>query len=78
MMRLQTVVELPEFQKRAKAIMSDQEREAAINYVAANPAGLEFLSAAACAKSVYLGKAAAKVAGSERYMCLAGRICRSS
>lgn len=37
MVRLQTVVELPEFQKRAKAIMSDQEREAAINYVAANP-----------------------------------------
>lgn len=37
MTRLQTVVELPEFQKRAKAIMSDQEREAAINYIAANP-----------------------------------------
>jgi len=37
MTRLQTVVELPEFQKRAKAIMSDEERAAAITYIAANP-----------------------------------------
>jgi len=37
MTRWQTVVELPEFQRRAKAIMSEQEREAAINYIAANP-----------------------------------------
>lgn len=37
MTRLQTVVELPEFQRRAKAIMSDQEREAAISFIAANP-----------------------------------------
>lgn len=37
MTRLQTVVELPEFQRRAKAIMSDQEREAAIDFIAANP-----------------------------------------
>ena len=37
MTRLQTVVEVPEFQRRAKAIMSDQEREAAINFIAANP-----------------------------------------
>jgi len=37
MTRLQTVVELPEFQRRAKAIMSDRERGAAINFVAANP-----------------------------------------
>jgi hypothetical protein len=37
MTRLQTVVELPEFQRRAKAIMSEQEREAAINYIAGNP-----------------------------------------
>lgn len=35
--RLQTVVELPEFQRRAKAIMSDQEREATIDFIAANP-----------------------------------------
>ena len=41
MTRLQTIVELPEFQRRAKAIMSEQEREAAINFIAANPeAGL--------------------------------------
>lgn len=37
MTRLQTVVELPEFQRRAKVIMSDQEREATINFIAANP-----------------------------------------
>lgn len=37
MTRLQTVVELPEFQRRAKAKMSDREREAAITFIAANP-----------------------------------------
>lgn len=37
MTRLQTVVELPEFQKRAKAIMSELERESAINFIAASP-----------------------------------------
>jgi len=37
MTRLQTVVELPEFQKRAKAIMSELERDSAINFIAANP-----------------------------------------
>lgn len=41
MTRLQTVAEMPEFQRRAKAIMSDEEREAAIQFIAANPeAGL--------------------------------------
>jgi hypothetical protein len=34
---LQTVVELPEFLRRAKAIMSDDERIALVNFVAANP-----------------------------------------
>ncbi len=37
MTELQTVVELPEFQRRAKAIMSDDEREAAIVWIAENP-----------------------------------------
>ena len=37
MTRLQTVVELPEFQRRAKGKMSDGEREAAITFIAANP-----------------------------------------
>lgn len=37
MTRLQAVVELAEFQRRSKAIMTDQEREAAIDYIAANP-----------------------------------------
>jgi len=35
--KLQTVVELPEFQRRAKAIMSDAEREAAVVWIAENP-----------------------------------------
>lgn len=34
---LQTVVELPEFLRRAKAIMSVEERIALVDYVAANP-----------------------------------------
>jgi hypothetical protein len=34
---LQTVVELPEFLRRAKAIMSDDERGTLIDYIAANP-----------------------------------------
>ncbi|PVX29021.1 type II toxin-antitoxin system RelE/ParE family toxin [Sphingomonas pokkalii] len=37
MTTLQSVVELPEFLRRAKAIMSDDERMALIDYVAANP-----------------------------------------
>ena len=37
MTKLQTVVELPEFQRRAKAVMSDSEREAAILWIAENP-----------------------------------------
>lgn len=34
---MQTVVELPEFQRRAKTVMSDTEREAAIVWIALNP-----------------------------------------
>lgn len=37
MTKLQTVVELPEFQRRAKVVMSDGEREAAIVWIAGNP-----------------------------------------
>lgn len=37
MTSLQTVVELPEFLRRAKAIMSEEERAALVDYVAANP-----------------------------------------
>lgn len=37
MTKLQTVVELPEFQRRAKAVMSDSERETAILWIAGNP-----------------------------------------
>lgn len=37
MTKLQTVVELPEFQRRAKATMTDTEREAAVVWIAENP-----------------------------------------
>ena len=37
MTSLQTVVELPEFLRRAKATMSDEEHVALVNYIAANP-----------------------------------------
>ena len=37
MTTLQTVVELPEFQRRAKAIMGDDERMSLVDYIAANP-----------------------------------------
>lgn len=36
-MALQTVVELPEFLRRAKSIMSDEERVELVNYLAENP-----------------------------------------
>lgn len=36
-MTLQTVVELPEFLRRAKSIMSDEERNELVGYLAANP-----------------------------------------
>jgi hypothetical protein len=35
--KLQTVVELPEFLRRAKAIMSDEERAAIVDMIAADP-----------------------------------------
>jgi hypothetical protein len=37
MTTLQTIVELPEFIRRAKAIMTDDERVALVDYIAANP-----------------------------------------
>lgn len=37
MVRLQTVVELPEFLRRAKAVMSDAERNALVDFLAATP-----------------------------------------
>lgn len=37
MAALQTVVELPEFLRRARAIMSDGDRTALVDYIAANP-----------------------------------------
>ena len=39
MTSLQTVVKLPEFLRRAKAIMSEGERGALVDFIAANPEG---------------------------------------
>ena len=36
-MRLETVVEMPDFQRRAKAAMTEAERLALIDFLAANP-----------------------------------------
>ena len=36
---MQSVVELPEFQRRATSMMSDSEREAMIDWIAVNPEG---------------------------------------
>ena len=37
MTSLQTVVELPEFLRRAKAVMTEDERAALVDFIAANP-----------------------------------------
>jgi hypothetical protein len=37
MTTLQTVVELPEFLRRARAVMADDERSALVDFIAANP-----------------------------------------
>ncbi|HUD94589.1 type II toxin-antitoxin system RelE/ParE family toxin [Sphingobium sp.] len=34
---MQTIVELPEFRRRAKAIVTNEERTALVDYIAANP-----------------------------------------
>ena len=39
MTAMQSVVELPEFRRRAKSMMSDSEREAMIDWIAVNPEG---------------------------------------
>jgi hypothetical protein len=36
-MQMRTVVELPDFERRAKAVMSDAERMAIVSYLAAHP-----------------------------------------
>jgi hypothetical protein len=37
MARLQTVVELPEFLRRAKAVMTDDERTGVVDFIAGSP-----------------------------------------
>ena len=76
MTRLQTVVELPEFQRRVKSTMTDDERQSAISFIAANPERGPAL-AVACGKSAFHARA-----GEKRWipgvLCfLAGYICRS-
>ena len=77
MTAMQTVVELPEFRRLAKTIMSESEREAMIDWIAANP-GAELPLVADCERFVSLVTVGARVVGSERSMCSAVAICRYS
>lgn len=78
MTKLQTVAEMPEFQRRAKAIMSEDEREAAIQFIAANPqAGLS-LGGGLRKVRTPPRVGAARVAGSGRSTFLADDTCQSS
>ena len=74
-MTIVTVVEMPEFQRRARAIMSDAERMELIDFIARNPLsadcfaiacramdGAESQSAAASENSVLPGPAVVKAA----------------
>jgi hypothetical protein len=74
MTRLQTVVELDSFLKRAKAIMSDEERMGIVTYLAANPEAT-FRSAVACARSVFRVQVVARAVATERSMYSAEHIC---
>lgn len=77
MSALQTIVELPEFLRRAKAIMTDDERMALVDYVAANPeAGV---SLGGGLRKVRIPRdGGGKSGGYGPSMCSAEPICRSS
>ena len=74
---MQTAVELPEFQRRAKLIMTDAEREATILWIAENPEAGTSLGAV-CEKYEYRVRVAARAAASERYTSLEVAIYRFS
>jgi len=74
---LQTVVELPEFLRRAKAIMSDDERISLVNYIAANPESGVSLGAA-CARFASHERVAGRVEAIEPFTSWAEEICPSS
>jgi hypothetical protein len=75
MTHLQTVVELDSFLRRAKAIMSDDERMGIVTFLAANPEAGVSLGGGLRKVRVPV---AARVADIEQSMCLVERICRSS
>ncbi len=71
----QTVVELAIFERQAKAIMSDGERAAIVDYVAANPdAGVPL--GGACEKCAWPAKAAARAVDTGRSLFMAGSMYR--
>ncbi|MCX4026537.1 hypothetical protein H0A36_00040 [Endozoicomonas sp. SM1973] len=41
---MQTIVELPEFQRRASSLLSDNEKVSVINYLASHPAAGDIMS----------------------------------
>ena len=54
---MHTVVETAEFRKQAKAIWSDAEREAFIDWIAANPGSGDVIAGADGARKVRWGRA---------------------
>jgi hypothetical protein len=76
MTTLQTVVELPEFQRRAKAIMRDDERMSLIGYIAANPE--VGVSLGGGLRKIRIPREGGGKSGTASSMCSAGGICRST
>ena len=48
---MQTIVELPEFQRRAASLLSDSEKQAVISYLAAHPQSGAIMQGAAVFES---------------------------
>ena len=77
MTALQTVVELPEFLRCAKAIMTDDERGALVDYIAANPEAGVPLGGGLRKVRIPRG-AAARAAATGRSTCSEARKCQST
>ena len=72
MANLQTAVELPEFLRRAKAIMSDEDRSALVDYIAANPeAGI---SLGGGLRKVRIARQGGGKSGGYRTICVFGGV----
>jgi hypothetical protein len=65
---MHTVVETAEFQKQAKAVWSDAERETFIDWIAANPGAGDVIPGADGARKVRWGRAGKGERGGVRYL----------